>query len=580
MKTTQLTRLFPEIQHRFVYLPTMLIRCISPFTMNLLIATFFLVLFDAAAIGNLDLLYRGLWQTSLLLGVLIVVWALANYYFDVSVLHTTANFRRKVFAHIQRLPFDYTQEHHSGDLISRLTNDIKTMEGAYGETLRGLLGSLIGGVASLIIMFTTNWQLAAMVSGFGLVCVLINTRFLKPLHASSTQVQANMGKLTEALSDVLASASVTRMFGLQHVVSQNFRDQNNQVLKSGTKRVQDNALLNSINYITSFLGFSGIMIVGGYFVLQGSASFGETVFMVQMQNMVNGLFQNIGNQLTQLQTAFAGADRIYEILETQAEPIKYDMLNTTSMIEGAVVLENVSFSYDNRENVLQNVNITVPTGSILALVGNSGGGKSTVLKLLLGLYPPTQGDIQVEELKLSQCQLADLRNKIAYVPQDSYLFSGTIAENIQLGNPGAGQELIEQAAKDAYAHEFIMQLPNGYQTLVGERGAHLSGGQRQRISIARALLKNAPILLLDEATSALDTESEKIVQQALQKLMHGRTTIVVAHRLATIKQADNIVVIDHGQIMEQGTHQHLLALPQSRYKQLYELQYKQTVSVA
>jgi ABC-type multidrug transport system fused ATPase/permease subunit len=279
--------------------------------------------------------------------------------------------------------------------------------------------------------------------------------------------------------------------------------------------------------------------------------------------------------ISRIQAALAASDRILELLDSPVEPERYPLQPGAqgNPQDALIQFDRVTFGYNGDQNILNSVSFTIQSGQFVAFAGPSGGGKSTLFKLLLGCYPAKDGAIYVSGREIPEYRLADLRELFAYVPQDAYLFSGTIQENIRYGKPGASESEIQAAAKAAFAHEFITEFPSGYQTVVGERGARLSGGQRQRIAIARALLKDAPILLLDEATSALDSESEQIVQQALEVLMRGRTTLVIAHRFSTILSADRIYVMDEGHVAEQGSHDELIAA-RGLYARLYDQQFK------
>jgi ATP-binding cassette, subfamily B, bacterial len=297
--------------------------------------------------------------------------------------------------------------------------------------------------------------------------------------------------------------------------------------------------------------------------------------MLAVINLLNGvvfMFTSLGNFIAQIQGSLAGANRVFELLDEPVEPERY-VLKKTEDTAAMVELQDIGFSYNGTDRVLDGVSLSIGKGQMAALVGPSGGGKSTVLKMLLGYYPPQEGNIVVNAKSIGQYSLTELRDMMAYVPQDAYLFDGTVEENIWYGRPKATREEVIAAAEAANAHGFITELPEGYATKVGERGTRLSGGQKQRIAIARALLKNAPILLLDEATSALDSESEQLVQDALNRLMQGRTTIAVAHRLSTIRHADVIYVIEGGEVVEKGNHTEL-AEGEGLYNRLYELQFK------
>jgi ATP-binding cassette subfamily B protein len=320
----------------------------------------------------------------------------------------------------------------------------------------------------------------------------------------------------------------------------------------------------------------GVMSYGLYLLLNNQISLGAILAVIFLQGNASFLFENIGRFISDVQKSLAGAIRVFEILDMSTEnDYKPDLFDNSSLSnrhkDEMIKLENAEFSYKENK-VLDNVSLSIAKGSVTALVGPSGGGKSTIIKLIMGFYQLNSGKLIVSEKPVNNYTLEQLRSQIAYVPQNAYLFYGTILENISYGKDNASQEEIIEAAKAANAHDFIMQMPNGYETLVGERGESLSGGQRQRVAIARAILKDSPILLLDEATSALDSESEQLVQDALNKLMKGRTTLVIAHRLTTVTHADKIYVLENGKVVECGTNKELLA-KEGLYSKLYKMQF-------
>ncbi|MTI96947.1 MAG: ABC transporter ATP-binding protein [Firmicutes bacterium] len=429
-------------------------------------------------------------------------------------------------------------------------------------------------------MLIVDWKLALGIIALGAIRIWINSLFVKPLERASNAVQSALGKLTERLSDIANGGHVIRMFNLQRSMAVKFAEQNEQVVHHGLTRVKYAAVVNSFNIFNGDLSFLGLIIIGGWMVMQGWYTLGTIALFVQLQNGVEGLFRAFGQYITQLQTSLAGGRRALEIINQQPEPHRIQLPTVARDISAAVALESVTFAYPgSNQPALNDISLTAAPGELIALVGPSGGGKSTLFKLLLGFYPPESGAISVLGKPLDSYTLGELRDLTALVPQSAHLFSGTVAENIGFGKPGASREEIEAAAQVGNAHEFICQLPDGYETIIGERGSRLSGGQRQRIAIARAVLRDAPILLLDEATSSLDTESEELVQQALKKLMKGRTTFVIAHRLSTVRNADKILVIDDGRVSEQGNHQELMEAD-GLYKRLHDMQFAEDFEAA
>jgi ATP-binding cassette, subfamily B, bacterial len=371
---------------------------------------------------------------------------------------------------------------------------------------------------------------------------------------------------------LLAGFHIIKMFPIENLIMGRYKDANSETMRLCIRKARIGAFLDSTNFLLIWLSFGGALSAGAYMILYKYIDFGTMLAVINLLNGVVFMFTSLGNFIAQIQGSLAGANRVFELLDEPVEPERY-VLKKTEDTAAMVELQDIGFSYNGTDRVLDGVSLSIGKGQMAALVGPSGGGKSTVLKMLLGYYPPQEGNIVVNAKSIGQYSLTELRDMMAYVPQDAYLFDGTVEENIWYGRPKATREEVIAAAEAANAHGFITELPEGYATKVGERGTRLSGGQKQRIAIARALLKNAPILLLDEATSALDSESEQLVQDALNRLMQGRTTIAVAHRLSTIRHADVIYVIEGGEVVEKGNHTEL-AEGEGLYNRLYELQFK------
>jgi ATP-binding cassette subfamily B protein len=559
---------------------------LQSFAFNFVVALALEGLSEAGLSRDMDLLYRSLLTFGGQLLFLMVVLPLFLYSFQSSVKRTTANIRSKLFHHIQQLPMEYMSSKHSGDLLSRMTNDIQTAENAYSRQLELLLMSFLSGMGSIIVIMSLNWKIALVGIAIGAVCALLNTAFAKPVKRTSDDVQKSLSNSSQALSDILGGFQTAKLFKLNHRLFSYFASANLGIRNAAMKRTVYQSLLNSTNGFIVMMGFVGVIIAGSIMAINNEIQFSQILIVVQMMNGIMWMFTSLGNFYVQLQGSLAGADRIFEVLDTPAEPSDGAELSSKNitLINGnkgfapasetsmpAIRFSKVSFSYESDKQVLDQLDAVIEQDHVTALVGLSGSGKSTIFKLLLQFYYPDSGSIHIFNRPIQDYSLQELRSLIAYVPQESYLFSGTIAENIGYGRNGASFEQIQAAARAAYADKFIQELPDGYDTQVCERGARLSGGQRQRIAIARALLKNAPILLLDEATASLDTDSEHQVQKALEVLMKGRTTLVVAHRLSTIQNADRILVMDKGKVCEEGTHDSLLELNQL-YARLHQIQ--------
>ncbi|SHF73799.1 ATP-binding cassette, subfamily B [Caldanaerobius fijiensis DSM 17918] len=582
LKNNRLLRLLSYMGPRLaLYIPTLIISSFQSLAFNYFASIGLKFLADAAVRHDRALLLKSLMYLVFGPLAIMVIAPFVSYAFDYCARKTTADIRKRLFEHIQKLKMSYIEGQHSGDLISRLTNDVQTAESAYSWQLLMLMMSLVSGIGSGIIIFYMNWKVALIAIVIGLANTYVYSLFTNPLRKTSDEVQKALSKATQKLSDILAGTHVIKLFNISKTIVQKYADINVQIYNWAMRRTIQNAELNAIGIFFGFMSFVGIIVIELVMVIHGELTFGTAIAIVQMMNGLFWMFNAVGNFLTQIQASLAGAQRVFDILDMPVEPIvveeKSDFRVSVTASENsskriAVEFKDVYFSYDNRNYVLNGLSFKVPEGNVVALVGPSGGGKSTVFKLLLNFYKPDSGEIHLFAKPLSNYKLSQLRRLIAYVPQDNYLFNGTIAENIGYGRPGASMDKIVEAAKAAYAHDFIMQFPKGYDTEVGERGVSLSGGQRQRIAIARALLKDAPVLLLDEATSSLDSESEQQVQKALEVLMEGRTTIVVAHRLSTIQNADIIYVISNGRVVEYGKHSELLH-NEGLYKELYSLQF-------
>lgn len=533
-------------------------------------------LFDATVALDLEMLIKAMtFNLTLIVGIGMlqpVFW----YFSQKAAIRVTASVREQMFARVKNLPIQYFKNEHSGDLISRFNNDIQEFEQGYVAHISNLFVTIAGGIGAVIYMYMLDYRIATITLLTSVVGLIINALYAKPLRRIGEKIQNRLSGLTQAFSDIYAGLHVVKSFNLQEIIVDKFLGRNNEVFQASMMRVRRNSELTALNHLTRWLDILGYVLIGAYFAIQGWVTVGVIMAISQLKNPINWVFTEIGMFITGIQAALAAGDRIMDLIEREEEPEVYAHLTTSSdgADDYAVILENVHFGYQDGQKLINNLSFKVKKGTKVALAGPSGGGKSTIFKLLLGFYPPACGEIVINGQSLGTAELNTIREQMSYVPQNAHLFTGTIEENIRYGNEKASEEDVIRAARIANAHEFIMGFDEGYKTMVGERGAQLSGGQRQRIAIARAVLKDAPILLLDEATSSLDTEAEHVVQDALDKLSAGRTTIVIAHRFATIQDADEIFVIAEGMIKEHGNHDELLARATSLYKNLYEQQFQ------
>jgi ATP-binding cassette subfamily B protein len=534
---------------------------------------------DAITGGGMGMLVNSVETWAVFLVVWIPVSVLLSYVWRSVTIRAVANLRQTIFSHLQRLPLGYHELRHSGDLVSVLTNDVTTAEQAFQQDMLNLFNATLQGISAAAFMLVLNWQLALLVFVCGLAPLIINALFVNSLRSASEVIQARVGGMSERMADLLAGYQVVRTYSLGDWILGRFGATNRDLLKSSLHKVRLDAML------TGMSGMGGILLllvplgVGSFMVLQGMTTFGTLVALIQLNNGLEYFVNTISGSISRIQTALAAADRIGAVLDASLEPDRYGEITSVPLpsTSGHVPLlefRDVTFGYNGDQPVLNGMTFQVQQGQVVAFVGPSGGGKSTLFKLLLGCYPVRKGSGYVAGKDINGYRLSDLREQFAYIPQDAYLYSGSILDNILYGKPGATKDEAIGAAKAANAHGFISEFPEGYDTMVGERGARLSGGQRQRIAIARALLKDAPVLLLDEATSALDSESEELVQQALGVLMEGRTVMVIAHRLSTVEGADVIYALEDGKVVEAGTSAELLERKGLFYR-LHELQFRE-----
>lgn len=483
-----------------------------------------------------------------------------------------ADLRREIQAHVLRLPVSYFDEHKSGVLISRIMTDPEGIRNLVGTGLIQLVGSLVTATLALLILLNRNWQLTVGAIGL-LIAFAIAMSFafkkLRPIFRERGEINA---QVTGRLAESLGGARVVKVYVAEEREEATFSEGVGRLFRNISSTITGTSAVTAFS--TVVVGGIGIliMIVGGRAVLGGSMTTGELVsytFFVALMVAPVVQIASIGTQLTE---AFAGLDRIHELRNVATEDELDANLEPLRDVEGEVAVEDVRFGYKPELVVLRGVTFDAPAGTTTALVGPSGAGKSTLIALLMAFHRPQSGRILVDGRDLAELRLRDYRRQLGVVMQDNFLFDGTIRENIAYGNPGATDEEIRSASRIAHADEFVERFDDGYDTIVGERGVKLSGGQRQRIAIARAILADPRILILDEATSSLDSEAEALIRDGLRSLRQGRTTFVIAHRLSTIRSADQILVMDHGEIVERGTHHELMEL-RGLYRQLYEKQY-------
>jgi len=479
--------------------------------------------------------------------------------------------RNRMYSHIQDLPLAFFQREKTGDLMSRITNDVAIISSMFTSAITGSIRDGFTVIGLITVTFFLIPKLAVFTFIVFPIAVYPLFYIGRKIRRVRLGVQESWADLNVFLHETFSGTKIVKAFNMEDHEKNRFAQKSRKIFRLEMKENRVREMSSPLMELLGGLGIGFIIWYGGRHVTSGTYSFGAFMSFLTAVGLMYQPLKKISRLNNAIQRGMAAIDRIYDILERQS-----DIIETVSPVDipsgsHRIAFEKVSFKYD-RELVLKNITLRVKTGEIIALVGMSGGGKTSLVNLIPRFYDPTEGQVLIDEVDIRQISIARLRSQIAIVTQEPILFNDTARSNIAYGTPEASEQQIADAAKAAYAYEFIESFPDGFDTSIGELGGRLSGGQRQRICIARALLKDAPILILDEATSSLDSESEVLVQKALGNLMEGRTTFVIAHRLSTIGNADRIIVIVDGRIVEEGRHDQLLSLRQEYYK-LYQMQF-------
>lgn len=529
-------------------------------------------------LGNL--LLKPDMEMLILLPIAIILLFLLKGFFDYGQaylmnyvgLRVVADIRQRLYDHLQNLSLSFFTRTSTGVLISRITNDVNLVQGAVSNAITGLIKDAVTIMALTAVVFYRNWKLGLIAFVVFPIAILPIKEFGKRLRKFSLKGLQRMGSLTAFLHETITGNRIVKAFNMEEYEKRRFAEENERYFRIFLKRVKIRALSHPMMELLGGIGVAVILWVGGYSVVRGEMTPGTFFSFMTALMMLYAPVRNLNKVNLEVQEGLAAAARIFELLDTVPEvKEEKDALSLPSFSK-EIEFKGVTFKYDSTP-VLKSISLQVKAGEILAIVGMSGAGKTSLVNLLPRFYDVDEGQILMDGIDIRKITLRSLREQIGLVTQQTLLFNDTVRNNIAYGSLERSDQEIIEAAKAANAHDFIQRFPKGYETLIGEGGVKLSGGERQRLSIARALLKNAPILILDEATSSLDSDSEAEVQRAMDVLMRGRTVFVIAHRLSTIRNAHRIIVLSNGEIVEQGTHQELMEL-NGEYRRLYDLQFR------
>ena len=485
---------------------------------------------------------------------------------------TTAMLRRDLFHHVTRLPLGYYDTHSSGDLMSRLSNDVDTIGTAMSQNVTQLFSGVINIIGTLVAMLLLSPYLT-LVTVLVVPFMFLLTRLIsKATRKFFKRQSTELGALNGYIEEIVSGEKIVQLFSREERAKSEFAGLNEKLRQSGTLAQCFSGIMGPLMNLMNNASYLAVAVAGGYLVVQGATSVGIVFAFLQYKRQFSNPINQLANLFNTIQSSLAAAERVFEIMDEEPEADAPEATDKADM-GGDIVFDDVTFSYIPGTPVLKNANIHARKGEQIAIVGPTGAGKTTIISLLTRFYDWDSGAILIDGVDSRSITRNSLRQNVGMVLQDTYLFSETVRDNIRYGAPGATHEEVVQAAKMANAHQFIVHLPKGYDTILADNGGNLSQGQRQLLAIARAILADPKVLILDEATSSVDTRTELHIQEALLTLMEGRTSFIIAHRLSTIKNADKILVIDGGQIVESGTHEELLSLPEGFYARLYNVQY-------
>lgn len=504
-------------------------------------------------------------------GVTVFQWMM-NYFTNIISYKTVRDLRREVFRKFNNVPLSYIDTHSHGDLISRVINDIDAVGDGLTQMFLQLFSGIVTIVGTLIFMLFINWKIAIAVVVLTPLSLFVAAFIGKLSHRRFVRQQTLQGEISSYVEEHVGNQRIVKAFSYEQRAFEDFEKYNTELYDVGFKAQFAGALANPSTRLVNAIVYAAVGIFGAVTAISGGITVGQLSCFLTYANQYTKPFNEVTGVLTQLQTAIAAADRVFEVLEAKDETPDPENSKTVADCKGNIKIENVYFSYTKDKPLITDFSLNAKSGTHIAIVGPTGCGKTTFINLLMRFYDATSGKISIDGVNIMDMKRDDLRKIYGMVLQDSWLFSGTIMENLRYGNENATEDEVIAAAKAAYAHSFIRRMPNGYNTVISEGGGNLSQGQKQLLCIARAMLTNPAVLILDEATSSIDTLTESRVQKAFAKIMKGRTSFVVAHRLSTIKESDIILVMKDGNIIEQGSHDELIA-KNGFYTNLYNSQF-------
>lgn len=554
---------------KFRYVSGLLVTALDPYMKSLLVGLFIGGMLEFAQHGDFAGVMKEAVKWLLLMAAWLLAAAVGQYAFESVGRRAAAELKKDLYRDMIRAPYRLISRQHSGDLLSRLDSDVDSCQGLWGRLAGDIARTVLSVILGFITVWSIHWLIALVLCGVGVFMLVFNSFMVRSNQKRYREQAAQQGETIAHMSDLLAGSRLVRIYGEDTGLMKRFEDSCRNFFRTSMRALNVRACYYGFNQVNAGLTLAGSLGLGMLFYYQGILSLTALPLLIQMGTMVVSPIAELGWTWDSWNETVPRIDRVMELLDQEKEDIREG--DSVSFGRGAAVrAEGMSFFYEEGKPALIDVDLEIPTGSTYGIVGHSGSGKSTLLRLLMGMEE-YQGSLQIGGQEVRDMPLAGLRSQIAYVPQECPLFDGSIFENIRLGRLTAGREEVLAAAKAADVDEFVSGMEQGYDTLVGENGVKLSGGQRQRIAIARAMLKDAPILLLDEVTAALDGAAEQRIQGSLSRLMQGRTTLIVAHRLSNVVHADRILVFDGGKLVQQGIHSQLLE-SDGLYGKLYRLQ--------